>query len=159
MPSESMSNPSSMEPSQLLSSPSQISAVGTPGVHVSTCTPAWHVNMPVLTHSPIPQFVSSPYQDSSVPSSASEESQSLSRPSHNSAAGVPGVQVSTSVPSMHSIIPAATHSPTSQLVGVSTYSSSVIPSQSSSMPLQAESSAMGFIGSQASPILLPLQSA
>ena len=120
-PYHASSTPSSaVEPSQLLSRPSQTSAPGVPGVQVSDCAPATQVSVPEAAHSPTPQLVGSPYQASSTPSSAVEPSQLLSRPSQSSALGVPGVQVSWRAPTTQISCPAAPHSPTPQLVDLKT---------------------------------------
>jgi len=78
--------------------------------------------------------------------------QSSSTPSHvaSSAAGVPGVQVSPSAPPVQLVLPVEAHAPTPQDVGAGTKSSSAVPSQSSSAPLQTESSAAGVPGVQLS---------
>jgi len=68
----------------------------------------------------------------------------------SSAAGVPGVQLSTTEPLTQEVEPVAVQAPVPQAVGRVTYSSSVELSQSSSWALQIESSAAGSPGVQLS---------
>jgi hypothetical protein len=68
----------------------------------------------------------------------------------SSAAGEPGVQVSPKAPPVQVVLPVAVHAPTPQVVGTGMKSSSGVPLQSSSSPLQMESSAAGVPGVQLS---------
>ena len=78
--------------------------------------------------------------------------QSSSTPSQvaSSAAAVPGVQLSTTAPDAQLVEPVEAHAPTPHVVGAGTKSSSVVPSQSSSTPLQMESSIAGVPGEHVS---------
>ena len=75
-----------------------------------------------------------------------------STPSHvaSSEAGAPGVQLSTTAPLIQDVEPVEAHAPSPHVVGTEAYSSSVKLSQSSSAPLQRESSAAGVPGVQLS---------
>jgi len=94
-----------------------------------------------------------------VYSSSVVPSQSSSRPlqRESSAAGEPGVQLSTTEPATQEVVPVEAQAPTPQVVGTGAYSSSVLPSQSSSRPLQSESSAAGVPGVQLSTTEPPTQ--
>jgi hypothetical protein len=70
----------------------------------------------------------------------------------SSAAGDPGVQLSSSTPPTQEVTPLDVQAPTPQLVGAETKSSSAVPSQSSSIPSQVASSAAGVPGAQLSSI-------
>ncbi len=58
--------------------------------------------------------------------------------------------MSTTWPLTQAFSPVEAQAPVPQVVGTGTYSSSVVPSQSSSMALQSESSAAGVPGAQVS---------
>ena len=69
------------------------------------------------------------------------------------AAGVPGEQLSSTSPRPQLVLPVAPHAPTPQLVATDTKSSSMTPSQSSSVPSQLVSLGAGLPGAQLSVIL------
>ena len=71
--------------------------------------------MPVAEHAPTPHVVGV----DAIPSSVAL-SQSLSIPSHISAVGAPGVQLSTITPPTQLNVPAAEHAPTPHDVDVGT---------------------------------------
>src|SRR5215831_4784725 len=87
---------------------------------------------------------------STSPSSSVEPSQSSSMPLQVASfpAGVPGVQLLTMVPFEQEVTPVAEQAPTPHVVGVEMKSSSVAPSQSSSIALQVASLAAGVPGVQ-----------
>ena len=90
-------NPSSMEPLQSLSTPSQISAEGVPGVQVFGWPPT-HAGT-VLWHAPTPQLIV-PRPSSTLPL------QSLSTPSQASGAGSTSPRQGPKEPSLHVFVPA-----------------------------------------------------
>src|SRR5262245_12004910 len=73
------------------------------------------------------------------------------------AAAAPGTQLSLTLPPEHESMPLRAHAPTPQLVGLCTKSSSALPLQSSSTPLQVASFAAGEPGVQLSCVLPPEQ--
>ena len=85
--------PLSTTPLQSLSKPSQTSAVGAPGVQVSTIAPPTQLYVPVEAHWPTPQVVGV----EAMPLSTTPL-QSLSKPSQTSAVGEPAEQLSTILP-------------------------------------------------------------
>jgi len=136
-------------PLQSLSTPSHVasSAAGVPAVQLSATLPLTQEVKPVEAQAPVPQVVGTEMYSSSV-----ELSQSSSAPlqTESSAAGVPGAQLSTTEPLMQLVERVEAHAPTPHVVGVGMKSSSVVPSQSSSAPLQTESSPAGVPGAQLS---------
>ena len=86
-------------------------------MQVSPGTPATQVVLPVEVQAPAPQVVGAETKSSSV-----EPSQSSSIPlqSESSAAGVPGVQESTTAPLTQEVVPVEAQAPVPQAVGVET---------------------------------------
>jgi hypothetical protein len=138
--------PSSTEPSQLLSTPSQTSADGAPGAQVSTRAPPVQTSSPVAAQAPVPQLVGV----GAMPSST-EPSQLLSTPSQTSADGAPGAQVSTSAPPVQTSSPVAAQAPVPQLVGTGAMPSSTEPLQSLSRPSQSSGVPSGGVHSVTMP--------
>src|SRR5262245_42526527 len=122
-----------MRPSQSSSTPLHVSGEGSPGVHVFCSTPATQDVAPAAWQAPTPHVVLVEiYPSSATPSQLS------SRPSQvaSEAAGDPGVHVFCSTPATQEIAPAAWQAPTPHVVSADWKSSSAVPSQSSSIPLQ-----------------------
>jgi hypothetical protein len=99
----------------------------------------------VRTHAPTPQDV-----DVTTKSSSTAPLQSSSTPSQlaSLAAGAPGWHELTTAPFTQVMPPNAPHAPTPHEVGVVAKSSSTLPLQSSSTPLQVASFAAGVPGVQ-----------
>src|SRR3954447_21454193 len=73
------------------------------------------------------------------------------------AAGAPGTQLLFVLPPEHVSMPVLAHAPVPQLVMVATKSSSAVPLQSSSIPLQVASFAAGVPGEHVLLVLPPEQ--
>ncbi len=130
-------SPSSSWPSVQSISSTQIGSVR----QVSTVAPSTQSSSPVAWHWPVKQEVGSVTNSSSVSAS---QSSSMPLQRESSAAGVPSVQVSVSIPSAQTSWPVEEQAPMPQLVGGAGWSSSTMPSQSSSMLSHVVSSpAMG----------------
>ena len=142
------SKPSSIEPSQSLSTASQVSGAGEPGMASQTdvVPVAEQTLVPDLWHAPTPLVQGVPTSKfSSV-----APSQSSSRPSQVSAAG-PTLPVQVSTPAVHASVPGL-HSPVSmpQLAPPPGSPSSMIVSQSLSSPSQRSRAPGKRVGSRSS---------
>ena len=108
----------------------------------------------MAAQAPTPQLVAVGTKSSST---CPLQSSSMPLQTESLAAGVPGVQLSLTTPPTQDVLPVAAQAPTPQLVAVGTKSSSTVPSQSSSIPLQTESAAAGDPGVQLSVTTPPTQ--
>src|SRR5437867_2096782 len=135
--------PLSTTPSQSLSTPSHVSAVGVPAAQLSTSPPLTHVRDPADAQAPTPHVVAT----AAIPSST-VPLQSLSTPSHVSAVGVPAAQLSTTTPLTHVRDPADAQAPTPHVVAPSAIPSSTVPLQPP--PRSSHLSAVGVPAAQLS---------
>src|SRR5437773_470152 len=87
-----------------------------PGVKLSTTVPFTQEVEPVEAHAPVPQAVGL-----ATSSSSASPSQSSSMPLHYALLiGLPGVQLSTTVPFTQEVEPVEAHAPVPQEVGLET---------------------------------------
>src|SRR5256885_1303849 len=129
-------------PSQLVSD-----GAGVPGAQFCWTTPFTHELTAVRAHAPVPQLVGAgTYPSSFVPLQLS------STASHvvSLAAGAPGVQLSRTAPFAHVVVPVRAQAPSPHVVACDAYSSSIRPSQSSSMPSQVVEDSDGLHARHAS---------
>ena len=103
---------SSIDPSQSLSSESQVSSVGVHIVQLSTTAPSTQVLLQVFVHIHSPQLVSTTTKSSSI-----SPSQSSSRPLHIlSSPDSPAIQLSATDQSIQAVVPLDWHAHTPHVV-------------------------------------------